>query len=136
MMRRVILRSCPFVVLAAATFVWPPRPGPVTSLLAETATSQVPPKHGPIELDQLKAKLLAQRAKIKSLYVEYRFETKAFVDPKLLPRWQMLEIHPYKAEERVGFRDSQRYLHESFPMVFASSHPPIRSNQTRPPRRS
>ncbi len=66
-------------------------------------------------LDQLKAKLREQRAKIKSLYVEYRFETEALVDPKILPRWQMLEIHPYRAEERVGFRDRQRYLRRILP---------------------
>ena len=61
-------------------------------------------------LGPLKVKLREQRAKIKSLYVEYRFETEALIDPKMLPRWQMLEIHPYKAEEHVGFRDRQRYL--------------------------
>ena len=116
MTRRILLLSCPLAALAAAgtTFAWY-WPGTTTGLCAEPATSQTSPRDGPGRLDPLKVKLREQRAKIKSLYVEYRFETEALIDPKLLPRWQMLEIHPYKAEEHVGFRDRQRYLRRILP---------------------
>ena len=116
MTRRVFFLSCPLAALAAlgALFAWA-WPTMSTGLLAQTVTPPASPKEGPMGLEQLKAKLREQRAKIKSLYVEYRFETEALIDPKLLPRWQMLEIHPYKAEERVGFRDRQRYLRRILP---------------------
>ncbi len=125
MTRRALFLSCPLAALAAAAtaFAWH-RPGAATALRAGPATSQAPSKDRPGRLDQLEAKLRAQRAKIKSLYVEYRFETEALVDPRLLPRWQMLEIHPYKAEEHVGFRDRQRYLRRILPDGLSFITPP------------
>jgi hypothetical protein len=116
MTRRILFLSCPLAAFAVAwaTLLWYP-PGTAMGLRAESATSQASPKDGSAGLDPLKAKLREQRAKIKSLYVEYQFETEALIDPKILPRWQMLEIHPYKAEEHVGFRDRQRYLRRILP---------------------
>ena len=125
MTRRVLFLSCPLAALAAlgASFAWA---WPTTSagLRAETVTPPVSPKDGPTGLEPLKAKLREQRAKIKSLYVEYRFETEALIDPRMLPRWQMLEIHPYKAEEHVGFRDRQRYLRRILPDGLSFITPP------------
>ena len=116
MTRRILFLSCPLAAFAVAwaTLLWYP-PGTAMGLRAESATSQASPKDGSAGLDPLKAKLREQRAKIKSLYAEYRFETEALVDPKILPRWQILEIHPYRAEEHVGVRDRQRYLRRILP---------------------
>jgi hypothetical protein len=125
MTRRILFLSCPFAALAAAatTFAWN-WPGTAMGLRAEPATSQASPKDESAGLDPLKAKLREQRGKIKSLYVEYRFETEALIDPKILPRWQMLEIHPYRAEEHVGFRDRQRYLRRILPDGLSFITPP------------
>ena len=116
MMRGAFWLSSTIAALAVAgalsAWLWP-----ATAQRPQEATTASPPpsKEETIALDQLKAKLREQRAKIKSLYVEYRFETEALIDPKILPRWLMLEIHPYKGEERVGFRDRQRYLRRILP---------------------
>ncbi len=122
---RILLLSCPLAALAAAgtTFAWY-SPGSATGLCTERATSQATPKDGSGGLVPLKVKLRDQRAKIKNLYVEYRFETEALIDPKMLPRWQILEIHPYKAEEHVGFRDRQRYLRRILPDGLSFITPP------------
>jgi len=127
MTRGVFRLSCTIAALAAAwaTSAWP-WPETAATPQAATLTSPPSPKDGPLTLDQIKAKLRERRAKIKNLYVEYRFETEALIDPKILPRWQMLEIHPYKAEERVGFRDRQRYLRRILPDGLQFITPPDR----------
>jgi len=125
MMRRAILVSCPLAALAAAwvVFGWP-RTNTAATQAPGGATSPSGGKDGPMTLDRIKARLREQRDKVKSLYVEYRVETEALVDPKLLPRWGLLEIHPWKEEERVGFRGRQRYLRRIIPDGLGFITPP------------
>ena len=65
----------------------------------------------PPDLAEVKAKLEVRRDKIQSIWVEYRVNTHAFVDPKLLIRWDLLHIHPYKVEQQVAYKGKMRYDH-------------------------
>jgi hypothetical protein len=73
------------------------------------------------DLAEVKAKLKERRDKIQSIWVEYRVNTQAFVDPKLLIRWDLLHIHPYKVEQHVAYKEKMRYDHrivaDSLPFI-------------------
>jgi hypothetical protein len=63
----------------------------------------------PRTLDELKAELLKQRAKVRSFYVHYRLDAEPLAPLDLLHQWRRLDLAAYAREDHIAFKGNKQY---------------------------